>query len=32
MDGVPVTFVIKNNEVLFRGTLLNAWGFAIEQD
>ena len=31
MDGVPVTFVIKNNEVLFRGTLLNAWGFAIEQ-
>jgi thiol-disulfide isomerase/thioredoxin len=32
MDGVPVTFVIKNNEVLFRGTLLNAWGFAIEQN
>ena len=25
MDGVPVTFVIKNKEILFRGNLLEAW-------
>ena len=25
MDGVPVTFVIKDNKVLFRGSLLDSW-------
>lgn len=25
MDGVPVTFVLKDNAILFRGNLLDAW-------
>jgi thiol-disulfide isomerase/thioredoxin len=29
MDGVPVTFIVKDNNILFRGSLLNAWKMMI---
>ena len=30
MDGVPVTFIVKDNNILFRGSLLDAWSMLEE--